>query len=290
VTPGLERHVGIAERHCAIRGDPVVGDELLLRLSVAVAGLPALRELGLELLLAQLLAPLLNLAIAAQLLTLGHPRLLTRETLLTLDVARLLALEGAAMLDVTRLLALEGAAMLDVARLLALEGAAVLDVAGLLALQGAAVLDVARLLALHRAAVLNGARLLPFDALHAWSRRAAMAAAMSTAALHHERGPAATAAAPERRRSAAVAATAATNCRCSAATMITAPVTAAGGRGRTSAIAVAAARLCYRRARNRQRGDARGEKQPSHRKISFRTGKRPVRVTVPTAKRMEPTA
>jgi hypothetical protein len=193
VTPGLERHVGIAERHCAIRGDPVVGDELLLRLSVAVAGLPALRELGLKLLLAQLLAPLLNLAIAAQLLTLGHPRLLPRETLLALDVARLLALEGAAMLDVTRLLALEGAAVLDVARLLALEGAAVLDVADLLALQGAAVLDVARLLALHRAAALNRARLLPFHVLHAWSHRAAMAAAMSTAAMHHERGPAATA-------------------------------------------------------------------------------------------------
>jgi hypothetical protein len=45
------------------------------------------------------------------------------------------------------------------------------------------------------------------------------------------------------------------------------------GRSAAAAIRVATTGLCRRRGRNRQSGDPRGEKQPGHRKFSFRTVK-----------------
>jgi len=78
-----------------------------------------------------------------------------------------------------------------------------------------------------------------------------------------------------------------------------------GERARTAAAAAArhqlnltvpaaamATRTGGRRSRDRQRGNARGEKHPGHDNISFRTAKRPVRGAVPTSNRcsLRPTA
>jgi hypothetical protein len=60
-----------------------------------------------------------------------------------------------------------------------------------------------------------------------------------------------------------------------AATAASAPALFSRRRAAATAMraAATAAGLCRSRARNRQSGDARGEKQPGHRKISFRTVK-----------------
>jgi hypothetical protein len=74
------------------------------------------------------------------------------------------------------------------------------------------------------------------------------------------------------------------------ATAVAMTATAAlSGRGSSTApVAVAAAGLCCQRGRNRQSGDARGEEHPAqHEKSPSERRKRPVRCTVPTAKRME---
>jgi hypothetical protein len=108
--------------------------------------------------------------------------------------------------------------------------------------------------------------------------KAATAVAASTAASEDRPSETATAA------MAVTAAAAHEDGRTTAATATTVAVTAAAtttaaatllSLGRTAAaIAMAAsiaARLRCSRARNRQNGDSRGEKQPGHRKFSFRT-------------------
>jgi hypothetical protein len=74
-----------------------------------------------------------------------------------------------------------------------------------------------------------------------------------------------------------------------AVALATTAVTIVLGRGLGSALvaAMAAARLCSQRGRNRHSGNARGKNQPGHGESPFERGKRSVRCTVPTPKRVE---
>jgi hypothetical protein len=105
-----------------------------------------------------------------------------------------------------------------------------------------------------------------------------------TASAHEDETAAATVtAAPATKESRGTAATAVAvttaaavkDRRATTATTVTAATSLLLFSGRTAVatIAMAAAGLCSRRGRNRQSGDARGEKQPGHRKLSFRTVK-----------------
>jgi hypothetical protein len=202
-------------------------------------------------------------AVATQLLALES------ASLLAFGYARLLTLKAASLLS--RLLAFETSRLL--ARLVALETASLLP--SLLTFEATRLLP--RLLAFEPAC------LLTFDALLPWRR---IAATMATTTAAHEGKAAttvaATAAAEDRSSETATAAMAVTTAAAfeyclAAATAVTAAAAATALfslRRPATAIAMAAsvaARLRCSRARDRQSGDSRGEKQPGHRKFSFRT-------------------
>jgi hypothetical protein len=88
------------------------------------------------------------------------------------------------------------------------------------------------------------------------------------------------------RRGKATAATAVRSAAATAATMIHDDLAAASAM-RPASASVAAVRPCCCRGCDRQRGNARGEKDPGHDNFSFQSAKRTVRPTVPTPKRME---